>query len=142
MQVRVLVTGSRDCRDRQGVGRMLDHAAALYPEARPEDFLLIHGDCRRYRQGRLDLDRSADQLADQEARRRGWDVLPCPADYDLYGPQEAPKIRNAEMVDGDGRPEMVPHLCLSMPGGSGTGHCTSLARKAGIRVVRLADLEA
>lgn len=142
MQVRVLVTGDRDFRDRAAVARMLDHAADLYPEARARDFLLIHGDCRRYAEGRFDPNRSADQLAAQEARRRGWAVLPYPADYGLYGPALAPKIRNQEMVDGDGRPDMVPHLCLSLPGGRGTGHCTSLARKAGITVVRLSDLKA
>lgn len=119
---------------------MLDHVATLFPGTPPGDFVLVHGDCRyRRKDGSIDWDRSADQLAAQEATKRGWRTEAHPVDWDAidqadWGP--AGRARNQHMVDLGAR------LCIAFPGGNGTWHCKDAAQKAGIAVIRLADIPA
>lgn len=133
--IRILVTGGRDYTDRTAVARALTHLNALYIHgALPEQIVLVHGDCKRYKEdGSIDLDRSADQLAAQEAADLGWQTEPHAAKWDLYGPKAAGPIRNKEMV------ALGAHYCLAFPGGEGTKNCKRLAKAAGIHVIDIKE---
>jgi len=134
VELRVLVTGGRDYADRAAIARALKLLAGLYIHgARPDQIVLVHGDCKRYKpDGTFDPDRSADQLAAQEATKLGWSVKPYPADWKRYG-NAAGLIRNQEMVK-DGA-----HYCLVFPGGDGTRHCRRLALNAHITVIDIKE---
>jgi hypothetical protein len=117
---------------------MLDYVATLYPGTAPEDFVLVHGDCRfRRKDGTIDYNRSADQLAEQEARRRGWRTDPHPVDWDALDRSQysaAGRGRNQRMVD------LGADICIAFPGGEGTRHCKNAAARAGITVITLAEI--
>jgi hypothetical protein len=132
--IRVLVTGGRDYTDRAAVTRALNHLGAHFIfGVKPEEIVLVHGDCkRRKRDGSFDPDRSADQLAAQEAADLGWDTEPHPVDWDKIPPSkwsEAGRSRNKKMVD------LGAHYLIAFPGGSGTKHCRRLALAAHIPVI-------
>lgn len=139
MSIQVLVTGSRGYRNRAAVARALAYVQGLFPGTAPEDFTLIHGDCKYYRKdGTIDWDRSADQLADQEAKRLGWQREPDPVteeEQQRYG-NYAFLRRNLRMV------ARQPDVCIAFPGGRGTNHCREAAAAAGIRVIKLAEVPA
>lgn len=133
--IRVLVTGGRDYTDRDTVARVLAHLQDLYIHGvEPEDIVLVHGDCKRYLEdGSIDLDRSADQLAAQEAADLGWQTEPHEAKWDLYGPKAAGPIRNKEMV------ALGANYCIAFPGNEGTKNCRRLAKAAGIPVIDIPE---
>lgn len=130
-EIRILVTGSRDYTDRAAVARALGHLGANYIfGVRPDEIVLVHGDCKRFKpDGSFDPDRSADQLAAQEAAALGWRTEPHEAKWDQYGPKAAGPIRNKEMV------ALGAHYCVVFPGGSGTKNCRRLALAAHIPVI-------
>lgn len=140
MTIRVLATGGRGYPDRDAVADALDYVATLFPHAAPRDFVLVHGDCvYRRADGTIDDDRSADQLAAQEARRRGWRPEGHPVDWDSIPRRQwsaAGRGRNQHMVD------LGAAICIAFPGGDGTRHCRNAARQAGIPVLTLADIPA
>jgi hypothetical protein len=126
--MRVLVTGSRDWRDREAVERALRR---LEREALDGDgtsgFTLVHG-------GR----RGADAHAHSWARNRvGWTVEPHPAAWWRYGRGAGP-IRDREMV------EAGADVCIAFlaPGSRGSRGCATLAAGAGIRVIPVYASEA
>jgi hypothetical protein len=131
--IRILVTGGRNYTDRTAVARALRHLAEHYVfGAKPEEFVLVHGDCKRFKEdGSFDPDRSADQLAEQEARKLGWRAEPHEVkreDYDRHG-KRAPILRNQRMVI------LGASYCIAFPGGSGTAHCRRAALAARIPVI-------
>jgi hypothetical protein len=132
--IRVLVTGGRDYTDRDTVARALAHLGDNYIfGVQPEQIVLVHGDCKRFKvDGSVDLDRSADQLAAQEAADLGWQTDPHPAKWELYGDSAGP-IRNKEMV------ARGAHYALVFPGGEGTKNCRRLALAAGIPVIDIPE---
>jgi hypothetical protein len=138
MTVRVLVTGGRGYPNRGAVAAALAHIATLFPDAVPADFVLVHGDCEcRREDGSIDPDRSADQLAAQEAAGRGWRCEPHPVDWEAIPARHwsrAGRSRNERMVG------LGAAVCVAFPGGGGTRHCTNAARAAGIPVLTLADI--
>lgn len=129
-EIRVLVTGGRDYTDRDTVTRYLRHLNDLYIHGvAPEEIVLVHGDCKRYKEdGSFDPDRSADQLADQEARKLGWRTEPHEAKWKQYGAAAGP-VRNKHMVS------LGAGYFIAFPGGSGTAHCRRLALAARIPVI-------
>lgn len=129
--IRVLVTGGRDYTDRAAVARALRHLGEHFIfGVTPGQIVLVHGDCKRFKQdGSFDPDRSADQLAEQEARKLGWQVEPHEADWTTYGPKAAGPIRNKLMV------RLGAHYCLAFTGGEGTKNCKRLAKAAGIPII-------
>lgn len=132
--IRVIATGSRDYTNRALVAAALQHLQDLYIHGvEPEQIVLVHGDCKRYLEdGSIDLDRSLDQLAAQEAADLGWDTEPHPADWTLYGDAAGP-IRNKHMVS------LGANYCLAFEGGDGTGNCRRLAKAAGIPVIDIKE---
>jgi len=135
--IRVLVTGGRDYPNREAVRRMLTFIAALFPQAAAGDFVLVHGDCKYRRKGKVDFNRSADQLAAQVAKGLGWQVEAHPVtqdDYARLGRSRAPRERNERMVS------LGAAVCAAFPGGGGTRHCRETARAAGIRVITLSEI--
>lgn len=133
--IRVLVTGGRDYTDRDTVARVLAHLQDFYIfGVEPEEIVLVHGDCKRYKaDGSIDLDRSADQLAAQEASDLGWQTEPHEAKWDLYGPKAAGPIRNKEMV------ALGANYLVAFPGNEGTKNCKRLAKAAGIPVIDIPE---
>lgn len=134
---RILVTGSRNHRDRRLVFTMLDRVtAALCPHEQPGRIVLVHGDAP-----------GADRLALTWARLRGVRTEGHPADW--YGPcradQCAPRHRRRDRhgrtycpAEGGYRNQAMVDLgargCLAFPmtGSVGTWDCVRRARTAGI----------
>lgn len=130
--LRILVTGSRDWRDRRAVGQALvsaieDHGAHLIvpdnvvgQQMQWERVTVVHGDCPR----------GADRIASRIAEAWGMQVEAHPADWARYG-RAAGHRRNAEMV------ALGADLCVAFPLGEsrGTRDCIRRARAAGIPVV-------
>jgi hypothetical protein len=129
-EIRILVTGGRDYTDRAAVARALRHLGEHYIHgARPDEIVLVHGDCKRFKDdGTFDPDRSADQLADQEARKLGWRTEPHPADWKQHGDSAGP-LRNKVMVI------LGAHYLIAFPGGDGTRNCRRLALHSHIPVI-------
>ena len=73
----------------------------------------------------------ADAAASQWGRLHGIPIQTFPAKWRVHGKSAGP-IRNKQMLE-EGKPTIV----LAFPGGSGTGHMVSLARKAGVPVVEI-----
>lgn len=117
---RVLVTGSRDWRDRHAVWN------ALHEELRrsPEGIVVVHGAAR-----------GADDIADRWAwgmHQSGYKVMveDHPADWNGLG-KRAGIIRNQQMVD------LGADVCHAFPlrDSIGTRHCMSRAIAAGIPII-------
>lgn len=135
--IRVLVTGGRAYPNRAVVARMLAHIQTLFPGISPGEFVLVHGDCKyRRADGTIDYDRSADQLAAQEADRLGWQIEAHEVTREAYARhgRPAPRLRNEHMV------ALGAHICAAFPGGQGTKHCRETAEAAGIPVLTVAGL--
>lgn len=112
---RLLITGSRNWRDRQTIR---DALAQAWRDLRPGPIVLVHGAAR-----------GADTIAADIWTRGGLPVEAHPADWNRDGLRAGP-IRNQAMID------LGAHLCLAFPLGEskGTRHCISRARIAGIPV--------
>lgn len=80
--------------------------------------------------------RGADTMAGEFARASGKEELAFPADWKTHGRRAGP-IRNQQMLD-EGKPDCV----IAFPGGVGTLDMVTRARRAGIRVIRIGDVEA
>lgn len=84
----------------------------------PGDIVIISGAAR-----------GADDVAIQWAVLHDLTPLEYPADWKKYG-KAAGVIRNQFMLD-DSKPDIV----LAFPGGEGTAHMVSIAKKANIKVI-------
>jgi Ni,Fe-hydrogenase III small subunit len=107
---RLLVTGSRTWSDRRIIR---DALAAVWDPER----VLVSGHCKQ----------GADVLCESCWSHWGGQIERHPADWPAHGRRAGP-IRNAVMVD------LGADLCLAfiLDGSSGSTHCASLARQAGI----------
>lgn len=118
-RIAIIVTGSRDWKDPQLIGRELD----FYPGP---DRTLLHGGAR-----------GADAIAALLAYARGWKVIEFKADWDSDGKAAGP-IRNKAMLARLLHLQALSYqVCVeAFPLGKsiGTRHMMSIARKAGIRV--------
>jgi hypothetical protein len=128
--LRILVTGSRNWRDRETVRAAIETALGTYATIGLP--VLVHGDCV-----------GADTLAHIEwmrllSSRPGALAQPevHRADWKLHGRAAGP-IRNQQMVDAGAT------VCLAFPLGKsiGTRGCMAMAAKAGIPVVNYGDEE-
>jgi hypothetical protein len=77
--------------------------------------------------------RALDESAYGWALKKGLQHKTYPADWAANGKAAGP-IRNAVMLR-DGNPDLV----MAFPGGRGTAHMVSLARKAGVEVIEVAS---
>lgn len=115
----VIVTGSRDWSDRDGVYRVL---AEL-----PPDTIVIHGGAR-----------GADGYADQCARSIGHTVIEMPAQWERDGKSAGP-TRNSEMLSVLGALGRCGYTvsvhAFSLPQSRGTAHMKRIAAAAGFRVL-------
>ncbi|QYW01585.1 DprA-like DNA processing chain A [Mycobacterium phage Pumbaa] len=117
---RVLVTGSRDWKDRRTVWNALHDQL----NKSPDGIIVVHGAAR-----------GADDIADRWAwgmYQMGYKVLPedHPADWNQFG-ASAGHRRNYHMV------KLGADVCLAFPleESKGTFGCMALAEKAGIPVI-------
>lgn len=119
MNLRILVTGSRDFRDTDLAKRALVWAANVAGVVNPADVTVVHGDSR-----------GADSVMTEVAASFGCVIEDHPARWDELG-KRAGIVRNCEMV------ALGADVCLAFPlsGSRGTWHCMREAEKAGIPVV-------
>lgn len=117
---RILVTGSRNWKDRRTIWTALETEYLVAPRG----IIVVHGAAE-----------GADDIADRWAwcakqMGRVVDVEAHPPDYDKFGIR-APLRRNREMA------ELGAFVCLAFPleGGTGTRHMMSRAMAAGIEVI-------
>jgi hypothetical protein len=121
--VRVLVCGGRDYSDYDYVRHVLydfcdTHGLADNEYKMPNNLTVIHGGAR-----------GADSLADQWAVVNWVPVEEFKADWKNQG-KAAGILRNIRMLD-EGKPDYV----IAFPGGRGTAHMVSIAKKAGVSVI-------
>jgi predicted Rossmann-fold nucleotide-binding protein len=119
--IRILVCGGRDFINRDLLHRKLDEMLAVARESGKE-ILIIHGAAR-----------GADLLAASWAKDRGIEAVGYPAYWKQYRKAAGP-IRNAQMLR-EGNPDVV----VAFPGGSGTAHMVSIARKANVPTIEVKD---
>lgn len=136
---RILVTGSRDWRDADMLGRALYEEIDASPR---QEIVVVHGACPQGAD-RLAAEFCESETAWLEPAGTGLVEEPHPADWSTHG-RAAGFRRNAEMVDlgadvclafvnpctKRGCPDAQPH------GSHGASHTAELAEKAGIRVRR------
>lgn len=117
MEMKVLVCGGRKYDDANTFFRVMDflHETTSGDGISPGFTLVIHGGAP-----------GADSLADRWARARGVPVEAHPADWSLG--RSAGPARNRRML------ARKPDLVIAFPGGRGTAHMVSIARKAGVEV--------
>jgi glutamine amidotransferase PdxT len=113
--MRLLVTGGRAYWDKEELYRVLDKIAEDYSVS-----VVIHGAAT-----------GADTLAGYWAEDRGIEVIPVPAEWNLYG-RQAGHIRNRLMLE-----QYKPDLVVAFPGGRGTRNMVTISKKAGIEVIEL-----
>lgn len=110
---RVLVCGGRDYADQATVDQVLGGID-------PAPTLIIHGGTT-----------GADALAADWAKRRGLEVVACPADWRVHGRAAGP-IRNQAMLD-----DLHPNIVVAFPGGRGTADMVRRAKVAGVPVLEI-----
>lgn len=110
--MRILVCGGRDFND----WGYLDAVLSFYV---PPNSTIVHGDAK-----------GADRLANRWALYYDQSVEAYPADWDKHK-KAAGAIRNKEMLDTG------IDLVIAFPGGKGTAHMVSIAKKAGVRVIEV-----
>lgn len=113
--MRVLVTGSRNLKDREKVYGVLN--TVWQHRGQPDIFV---GDCPT----------GADKYARDYAEMHGIGLVVFKADWNAHGKAAGPK-RNQELVDSE------PDLVLAFPQGEsrGTNDCIRRAKKAGLNVL-------
>lgn len=112
MTVKLLVCGGRDFADEPFLERTLDAVHAKRPLS-----ILIHGDAQ-----------GADTLAMMWAKRRGIHYASVPALWDALGKAAGPRRNEAMLL-------LSPDAVVAFPGGRGTAHMITAARKAGVHIV-------
>lgn len=113
--MRVIICGGRDYTDTKKMCLFLDRVHKDLPID-----VVIEGNAQ-----------GAGRIASFWARSRNIDNLKFKADWDKHG-KAAGYIRNQQMLD-EGKPDMV----IAFPGGNGTAHMITIARKAGVRVIEV-----
>jgi hypothetical protein len=116
--IRVLVTGSRDWKDRDFLYAVLDDIPLDEIEA------VIEGEAA-----------GADTMAREWAESRGIGdkVLKFPAQWDVYGRAAGP-IRNTQMLV-EGKPTICIAFSEDLANSRGTKNMVEQARKAGVNVI-------
>ena len=120
--MRVLVCGGRDFNDYDRVRKVLydfcdEHKLAENEYKMPSGLTIVHGGAR-----------GADLLADQWAVVNWVPIEEHKADWNKHG-KAAGLIRNQQMLDTG-----IDYI-IAFPGGRGTEHMKSIARKAGVPVL-------
>ena len=117
--LRIIVCGGRKYDDRPQMKEVLTKLHEERPIVE-----CIHGDAR-----------GADILSGYFFKKFYPEVAmtPVPADWDKYG-RAAGAIRNKVML------AMKPDVVVAFPGGRGTANMISIARKAGIEVIEVPQL--
>lgn len=116
--IRLLVCGGRDYNDYIKLSQVLREIHEKVGIAE-----IIHGDAT-----------GADSMAGHWGNLQGITVTPVPANWKGLA-CAAGRIRNKKMLD------MKPDGVVAFPGGNGTKHMVSIARKAGIPVLEISVKE-
>lgn len=110
---KILVCGGRDYTDTMKITATIANLTKEYGKC-----VIIHGAAR-----------GADSLAGGIARKFGWWVWPCDADWDKYGTAAGP-IRNRMMLD-----LAKPDLVVAFKGGKGTADMVAYAKSQGVETI-------
>ena len=113
--MKVLVCGGRDFDNFSFLSDELDKIGITH---------LIHGGAE-----------GADTLAGEWAYMNNIICTRYPALWHIYGKSAGP-MRNQQMLD-HGRPDLV----VAFPGGKGTAHMVSIAKKANVKVIEIDDIQ-
>lgn len=125
--MRIIFAGGRDWDDPAVVARTLAYYAPTGPHT------LVTGACKVQREDgspyvlRPGEKPGADRLAHFLALALGWEVEPHPALWSVHGRAAGP-IRNQHMAS------LGAAGLIAVPGGRGTAHMITCAKKAGIPV--------
>lgn len=124
--IRILITGSRNFDDFNMMQYALEDVLDCFPDAFPEDFIVVHGNAR-----------GADKISGYIARQLGMHVEVHNAQWNTYG-KRAGIIRNTQMVNSGA------DICLAFPIGAskGTRHCMSLVEQANIPLINITEASA
>ena len=125
--VKVLVTGSREWKDRALIRAALKAVGAT---------IVIHGDHCKFSSATGEPIAGADWHAKEAAKELGIEQKPYPADWERYGKKAGP-IRNSQMVAEN--PDIAVCLAFPLPDSRGTWDCVGKADKAGIKVRVMGD---
>jgi len=112
--MKILVCGGRGYDDYL---KLCEELNKLYDEGVE---VVIHGGAK-----------GADSLAGRWARDTNTQVKVCKPDWEKYG-KSAGILRNIQMLE-----EETPDLVVAFPGGKGTAHMVSIARKKGVKVIEV-----
>lgn len=118
MTYKILVTGSRDWSDREGLRQAMAREIA---RAGGDDVLLVSGACPS----------GADMMAEEFFNELGLTIERHPANWKKYGKRAGFK-RNRDMV------EFGANVCVAFikDGSNGATHTANLAQLAGIETIR------
>ena len=111
--MRILVCGDRDWRDMSIIERELKKF--------PLGTIVIHGAAK-----------GADILGGFVADKLGFEVIPFPAKWKIYGKGAGP-VRNQQMID-EGRPDLVLAFHENISESRGTKDMVNRARGVGVKV--------
>lgn len=124
-RIAILVTGSRDRKDREPIY----NALSGFRSGEGEHVVVIHGDAA-----------GADEIAGTIARRFGFNVIAMPAQWRVFGKKAGP-MRNAAMVNLLATLEFHGYDCIvlafPLEGSVGTYDCMRQAESAGFKVTNL-----
>jgi hypothetical protein len=112
--MRILITGGREYSNQQYVNEVLDKVMDFYGA---DNMCIIQGGAK-----------GADAQSKRWAIANGVCCINVNANWEHYRNQAGP-IRNNWMLDF-----CMPEMVIAFPGGSGTNHMISIARKSGIAV--------
>lgn len=123
-QFKVLVCGGRDYSNIEKVKDILDmiHDICQNNFLESSEMIIIHGGAR-----------GADSLAGKWAKQNNIQSEVYLADWNTYGKKAGP-IRN-ELMLKTGKPNIV----VAFPGGNGTKHMVSIAKRDNIEVYEVKD---
>lgn len=118
MLLRVLITGSRDWKDKEAIENAIIDLHNWGP-IDWDDVVVVHGDCPT----------GADAIAQEFCEQTGIVTERHPADWSIG--KKAGPLRNQEMVD------LGAYVCLAflLPSSRGTVDCIKRAKAAGIPVI-------
>ena len=115
--MRVLICGGRDFTDWEYLEAILTPMSNTWPD----HSVIVHGGAW-----------GVDKLASAWAEFAGFPTEEYPADWEKHGKAAGP-IRNKQMLDTG------VDVVIAFPGGKGTAHMVSIAKKEGVKVIEVPE---
>lgn len=123
--IKIIVTGGRNFENTQFVFDTMHRIRRLLTLDEEEQLVIIHGGAR-----------GVDSIVEQWTQFNFLESIVYLADWNTHGKAAGP-IRNREMLDNHDDVDIV----LAFPGGPGTNHMKTLAKKRGHLVLEVSPIE-